>query len=245
MEQRARTRVRPWIALKSFVQIMKEPDDTAAGARLFMSLMGGAEERIFERFQRDPVGAKIIAERRCLIDTLRDRESLKTMPDGSLGRAYLDFMEHEDLSPDGLATQVIRSSIGLPPLDSVRELVSDRIRDTHDLFHVLLGYDRDIVGEVAVVAFTHVQLRSAGTTLLLPLNVFGTEFKAPGTRKLARDAMERARGAAWLPAQDWEQLLPQPLDRVREAVRVGPPPTYVRVWSEAAREARARHVSRV
>ncbi|MFP6622190.1 MAG: hypothetical protein VCC20_01810, partial [Myxococcota bacterium] len=41
-----------------------------------------------------------------------------------------------------------------------------------------------------------------------------------------REASARGRGAALLPAADWEALLERPLDEVRAALRVGPLPEY-------------------
>ncbi len=50
----------------------------------------------------------------------------------------------------------------------------------------------------------------------------------PGARALLADAGERGARAQWLLAVDWEPLLAQPIDEVREALRIGQPPRYQR-----------------
>ena len=111
----------------------------------------------------------------------------------------------------------------------------------HDLWHVVTGYGTDLIGELALIAFTNVQLPSRAFRMLVTLGRFFNEFKLPGTRALVGDAERRAREAVWLPAQDWEALLERPLDEIRETLRVGPPPSYTKLPSpqKALRLARA------
>jgi hypothetical protein len=49
-------------------------------------------------------------------------------------------------------------------------------------------------------------------------------------RRVTLEARRRARRSLWLPAQDWETLLDQPLTRVREKLRLGEPPVYAPVF---------------
>jgi ubiquinone biosynthesis protein COQ4 len=100
----------------------------------------------------------------------------------------------------------------------------------HDLWHVLLGYSRDILGELQLLAFSHVQLRTRAFGWIVPISAFFNERQAPGTRDLVALARERARRAPWLPALDWEALLARPLGETRETLRVGPPPAYRRYF---------------
>src|SRR3546814_14108504 len=46
------------------------------------------------------------------------------------------------------------------------ELYGNRLRDTHDLFHILTGYGRDALGEQCVLAFSYSQTPSWGTLFL-------------------------------------------------------------------------------
>jgi len=53
-------------------------------------------------------------------------------------------------------------------------------------------------------------------------------------RPLVRQAYRRGRRAAWLPATDWEALLPRPLHEVRVELGVGEPPGYEALRSAGA-----------
>jgi ubiquinone biosynthesis protein COQ4 len=53
-------------------------------------------------------------------------------------------------------------------------------------------------------------------------------------RRFLFSAWRRGRRARWLPGEDWEALLEQPLDVVRRELRLGSPPTYQPVRSAGA-----------
>jgi ubiquinone biosynthesis protein COQ4 len=110
-------------------------------------------------------------------------------------------------------------------LDANREWFSDRVRDVHDLWHVLTGYGRDEAGEAANLAFTFGQMPLRGIGLILfgiavqtPLDPRG---RRPWYRYLHR-AWQRGRRAAWLPLARYENLLPRPLEEVRRALAIDP-----------------------
>jgi ubiquinone biosynthesis protein COQ4 len=62
-------------------------------------------------------------------------------------------------------------------------------------------------------------------------------WRARGAKEVRRmiwQGFRRGRRAAWLPAQEWEELLAEPLEAVRERLAVGPPPSYTQLRSEGA-----------
>jgi len=191
------------------------------------ALNGRNSERLFRRFARDPMGAVILREGRSLGAVLAEHERLRAFPPGSLGRAYVEFMNREQISAEGLAeaTESVRER---EELDADQLLFEDRIRDMHDLWHVVTGYSRDIVGEVALMAFSYRQLRTPAFALIAGFAYLFLELRVPGARALLSGAWRRAGSAPWLPVQDWETLLARPLDEVRAELGVGPPPAYTR-----------------
>src|SRR5262249_2090987 len=134
------------------------------------ALAGQSFERSFQRFTASREGRRLLIERPSLLAALSDRTALRALPDGSLGRAYLAFMESGDLTADGLveadATAAQRSPQPLQ-LDPDRQYVGDRTRDMHDLWHVLTGYGMDEAGEAANLAFTFGQIPSLGFGLIV------------------------------------------------------------------------------
>ena len=211
-------------ALRALAAARRNPDDTQSGVKLVTSLEGRSLERFFQRFIADPAGAAIVREGRSLFAMLDDREALAELSPGSLGRAYLEWTEAEKISAAGLASAA-ESWFAEGELSEDRRLVMERYRDTHDLWHVLTGYGRDLVGELALLTFSLVQMRHAGLALPVVFGYLSHVFDRP-RRRLLNDAWRRARRSVWLPVQDWEGLVECPLDQVREELRVGPPPVY-------------------
>ena len=152
------SRVHPWQAFRAFLQVIRNPDNTQAGARFVFALEGRHTDTLLERFRRDPEGARILREQRPLRPLLSDYERLRALPDGTLGRAYLDFVEAEQISAEGLAAATEQPARELLSLSPDYRILHDRIADTHDLWHVVTGYSRDLIGELALIAFGYVQL---------------------------------------------------------------------------------------
>src|SRR5258708_4250833 len=95
------TRLRPLEAIRS-VRRLFATGDTREIFVIFRALRGRSGVRAFRRFSASPTGALVLRERRHLLNTLTDRAHLAALPQGSVGRAYFDFMEEENLSADGL-----------------------------------------------------------------------------------------------------------------------------------------------
>jgi ubiquinone biosynthesis protein COQ4 len=223
---------RAWEGIRALIA---DPDDTSQVFKIIQALAGNSQERQFRRFLDSPHGPTILAENRQIVDRLSDRAYLLSLPEGSLGRAYADFTAREELSPDGLvgASETIERDDEETPCPR-RLLFGARVRDTHDLWHVVTGYGRDLFGEAALLAFTYRQIRNRGIGFIVLVAYLraGGEFKQE--RVLIRDGYRRARNAAWLPGADWEALLERPLDEVRDTLGVAPVGDYPVLRSEAA-----------
>jgi ubiquinone biosynthesis protein COQ4 len=229
--------MRPLVARRAMRALRENPDDTAQAIRVIGAMSGNSGNRLFRRFRRSPGGARILRESRDLLAVLNDVERLRAMGPGSLGAAIADFYTSEDLSAQGLAdASQVAFSEGGPKRRQVtgdEELFSNRLRDLHDVFHVLTGYGRDLRGEAAVLAFTVPQTRNPGVGYLV-LEVLRRAGWRSEMGQLIRQAFRRGRRARWLIDQDWEGLLEQPLDQVREQLAVGEPPAYEQVRSAGA-----------
>ena len=225
-------RIRPLDALKAIRALLRDPDDTARVFDVIDALSGRTGVRLFQRFCAGEAGQKLLAERPALLEMLSDRQRLQTLPAGSLGRHYAEFMSREQISADGLVEASEAPWRDALPPD--RRWFADRIRDQHDLWHIVTGYERDLIGEAALLAFSFAQTRNPGIGLIVAVAYGKAGRESPAARPLLREAWHRGRRSVWLPEQPWERLLAEPLSAVREKLRVGDPPVYEPLRSPGA-----------
>jgi len=229
---RPRKRIQPLRALRAIRALINDPDDTARVFDVIDALSGNSGERTFQRFRRSASGGRILAERRNLLATLDDRQHLLSLPVGSLGRTYAEFTQREQITGQGLADA--SAATRRTDLDAERRLFGDRLRDMHDLWHVVTGYGRDLVGEAALLSFSFAQTHNRGVGFIVAVAWLKAGGDGGATRHVIRDGYRRGRRAAWLPAADWEQLLNQPLATAREHLGLSSPPAYVALRSAGA-----------
>ncbi|MDJ0785987.1 MAG: Coq4 family protein [Myxococcota bacterium] len=221
-------------AYRSWRKLWANPDDTAAVFEIIGALDAGCGESSFARFRKSEHGPRILSEKRDLLATLQDRDALMAMPEGSLGRTYAEFTAREAISADGLVEASEQGRIEREGLDEDRRRYFDRLRDCHDLQHVVTGWGRDLRGEGALLSFGTAQSWHHGVAFIVAMAYLDGDGEE---RRVIREAWQRGRKAQWLDAADWEALLPRPLDEVRAELGVEPPPAYEPLWSQAATEA--------
>ena len=220
--------LRAWRALK---RSYADPDDTLAIFELLDALSGRSYRRDFQRFASTETGRRVLAEKRDLLDTLRDRATLESLPEGSLGRRYAEFTAREQISADGLVDASGGASFTLSGDDEDHRRFLARYRDLHDLEHIVTGYGRDLRGEAALLAFDLAQSWSLGLAVLVGASLLESDREQ---WRLVREAWRRGKKAEWSPGADWEALLPLTLDEVRERLQVGEPPAYRELRSAGA-----------
>ena len=228
-------RIHPIPAWRSLQRLIANPDDTARVFEIIDALSGNNDQTLFKRFRGTETGRRVLAEERDILATLSARDALLELPFGSLGHTYAEFMGREQISADGLVdASASAGKKDAPELPPDRQLVGARLRDMHDLWHVVTGYQRDLVGEAALLAFTYAQTRHRGVGFIVLVAYWKSRGEMKYARRLIREAYGRGRRAAWLPAQDWEALLAWPLEAVRAELGVGDPPVYAPLRSEGA-----------
>ncbi|MFO0677823.1 MAG: Coq4 family protein [Polyangiaceae bacterium] len=118
---------------------------------------------IWGRFQADETGRAILEEKPALDRTTLDFAALRALPEGTLGREYVRFLDDNGITPDVFKR---------PDLANAEvAYLAQRIRQTHDLWHVLTGYSPDVPGEILLQWFTYAQTRAPSAFLI---GLFGT-----------------------------------------------------------------------
>ncbi|MCB9595506.1 MAG: ubiquinone biosynthesis protein [Sandaracinaceae bacterium] len=228
---------RPLEAAAAMRRLLADPEQTEEAFTIVRAIDNGGIDRLYRRFQSTEAGRRLLRERPSLLAHIQDADALAAMPAGSLGRAYFDFCQREGLVPGGLIDASLHEDRAL--LDADRLFVADRMRDSHDLFHVVLGCRTDLAGELGVLAFTTAQTGSLGTGFLVAAG-FAHTFTLPDSggpgRRMVREMLARGRRAEWFPTADWEALLLRPLDEVRVELGITSVPVY-RPFYKADRDA--------
>ncbi|MCA9583739.1 MAG: hypothetical protein KC657_00100 [Myxococcales bacterium] len=228
----------PLVALRALRALAEDPDDLPRVFTVIESLPGRAPVRTAARTRATPEGARLLADKPDLRALLSDRDALLAMPEGSLGRAYAEMTAREGISADGIVEANERGHVAVAGnVDRDVTWMNDRMRDTHDLWHVVTGYGTDVLGETGLLAFSYAQTRHPGVALILGLAIVK---RVPGVAAIIKDGFRRGRRAGWMPAARWEELLPLPLADVRARLGVEPVPPYARLTSD---ELRARFAS--
>jgi ubiquinone biosynthesis protein COQ4 len=215
------TRLRPFQAAKAVRRLLVDPSDTRQVFVIFRAMRGRSGLRTFRRFAASATGAAILRERRVLLATLQDRAAMARHPAGSFARAYVDFMEGQNLTADGLVAASESWDQDVVPPDMT--LMRERMRDAHDLNHVLTGYGRDPLGEMCLLAFMFAHTRNLGMAMIVGM---AWPRLPSAARRAVAEAWRNGRKARWFPEQDFEALLPRPLAAVRRELAIADPACY-------------------
>ncbi|HEY0480855.1 MAG TPA: Coq4 family protein [Kofleriaceae bacterium] len=197
-------------ALAALRKVLANPDDTEQ-VLVFLGLInsGRSTSARLDRFFADPAARKLYDEHRAIDSHTVDLDVLAALPEGTLGHTYAKFLRSRGLTPevfDGPPAGVT---------DPRLSYVIQRMRQTHDLWHVVTGCNTDPAGEIALQAFTFAQVRAPGNALLAAAGMLRGVREKPG---LVRDVITLYRTGARarrLPSFAWEDHWATPLSEVR------------------------------
>ncbi|HNW18797.1 MAG TPA: Coq4 family protein [Sphingorhabdus lacus] len=220
---------RPLKALHHFRKLIADKEDTEQVFHIIAALRGRKFRKIASSFWHSEKGQRILASNQRLIDVLDDHDSIKKLPAGTVGRAYVDFMEREGLSAAGLEAEYAKfTDAGVRYEDGI-DRYGDRLRDTHDMLHVLTGYGRDALGEQCVLAFTYAQNRNLGVGFIAYAG--GFELKRRVARsapimKAVQEGYHIGNAAKNIVHEDIVALLKEPLADARKRLGIAEPVAY-------------------
>jgi ubiquinone biosynthesis protein COQ4 len=221
-------------AIRALQRLFRNKEDTAEVFEIMFALNGRAYAADFARLLETADGGRIAYERVEFADRLLDPAWVASFPPGSVGAAYLEFQNTQHLTVQGLIDE---SHKGVPAaeLDQRHPYTwwFRRIRDLHDIWHVLTEYGRDALGEMCLAAFSHHEVRGPGWALIVAGGFLRCHGPAAGKARLAMlEARARAGRAAWLPGEDYERLMFEPLEAARARLGLTPPRAYHAVAPE-------------
>ncbi len=199
---------RAGIALRALAVLARDHGRLDQVLVLTQAVNAGRVARAVEELEATEAGRWLFATRPRIDRTHVDFDALRSLPDGTLGREYTRFLDDNGITPDAFEE--------LPSVGDERAAwVMLRMRQTHDLWHVLTGYAPDVRGELLLQAFTYAQLRAPSALLLV---VFGAIrwMKLDGNHlSELRHAYRRGKAASFLPTFRWEEHWTTPVSELR------------------------------
>jgi ubiquinone biosynthesis protein COQ4 len=171
---------------------------------------------VVERMRTQPRGALALIQRPRVGEV--DLNALGRLPQGTLGRVFAEHMVRRGLDP-----------AALPVLEgeSEDEYVLAHLYESHDVWHVVAGFDTDVKGELGLQAFNLAQFPGYVGLLILSAGLLNTLIFA---KEQASDRMEEIARGWWLGRRvksflgvPWADWWDRPLVEVRADLGVPEP----------------------
>jgi ubiquinone biosynthesis protein COQ4 len=220
---------RPLKVLHHFRKLVADKEDTEQVFHIIEATKGKASHRQAWDFISSSTGQGFLADEVVIPAMLDDHARWADCGPNSVATHYIAFMKREGLSAAGL---VAESNKWQPASERPVDLTQwyfDRLRDTHDLFHVLTGYGRDALGEASLLAFSYQQNHNFGILFIAYAGVrqIGkvSRTKAPLFAAI-REGRALGRAAAKIAHQDIEALMREDIDEARARLNIGKPLIY-------------------
>ena len=199
--------------LRALSALRKNPDDTELALRAAVRLNLGGLRRIVAQFKAQPEGRELLSTQPAIDCENVDLNALANLPRGTLGRSYSEFLRARNLTP---AVFVAPQEIG----DADARYVAQRLRQTHDLWHVVTGYDTDVLGEVELQAFVFGQMRLLFSLLVAVFGVSRTNLLTPRIAARVWAAYKQGQRAEPLAWRVWERHFAMPLPELRRTFKL-------------------------
>ena len=223
-------------AFTALRRLLADSNDTEQVFRIMRALNVGTVKAGYERLLQTPQGGQLAYQRVELTERFSDPAFVNSFAPGSVGAAYAEFLHRTGYSAAGLA-DISRTDDPNRDAQHPYAWYGRRMRDSHDIWHVLTGYKADEpLGEACLVAFSYAQTRGLGWAAIAVGSAVKA-FRTPGGKPALRAIWEgyrRGRKAAWLPAEDYERLLAEPLEAARNRLHIGAPAAYLALEQTAA-----------
>ncbi|MDJ0790036.1 MAG: Coq4 family protein [Myxococcota bacterium] len=210
-------------ALAVWRLVRHDPAETTHEAAIVE--IGFARSRIGRRFARWDDMLATLREQSGPADALRARRpatpidlvSLEALPPGSLGRVFATHCRERNLDPN---------LIRVPEVDETGWMLN-HLYQTHDVWHVLSGWDNDLPGEVGLGAFYMGQFRSPpffGFMLaLILMNVVWRRADLGAVMTAISEGYRTGRAADPLFGVTWSDWWETPVADVRRHFRIASP----------------------
>ena len=211
---------RPMHAVKALVagvRLIRDPNRLGEVFELADHLLGAATpartKQLIDAIKATPEGARALADKPRVGSF--DLAVLGKKEPSTLGREFADHMRRNNLDP---------SALPLLPSRTELDFFRAHLYETHDIFHVVTGFNTDVASELGLQAFYLTQFPGGLPPALLAGGLINTMIYAIEERDVRMRAMVRG----WLLGKRvkpffgvrWSELWDVPLDDVRRRLGV-------------------------
>ncbi|WP_338431641.1 Coq4 family protein [Synechococcus elongatus] len=168
-----------------------------------------------QHLKQDPASAALIRDR--YIPPAHDLDKLLTLPQDSLGYIYAAKMKKMGFDPNLHKGMVAESDA---------YYVEMRISQTHDLWHIVTGFDTSFINEIGLQAFYLSQFAYPVGTMLVGNSLMSMTLREPAQLPQLIEAiaqgLQMGKTAKSLFAQKWEEGWEKPLTRWQTELNIQP-----------------------
>lgn len=223
------TGMRPLKAWGHFRKLVANKEDTEQVFQITECLKTRRTHDQAVAFLCSAEGQRFLAQDGTIPAMLDDHARWADCAPGTVAAHYVAFMKREGLSAAGL---VAESEKFMPPEQQLQDQLQwyyHRLRDTHDLFHILTGYGRDALGEASLLGFTYEQNYNRGIWFIAYAAAHQIK-KQSGTKAPIYASINEGRrlgkAAGKLAHMDVEAVMRMDIAEARARLNIGRPETY-------------------
>ena len=207
--------------LKGVVTLLRDPAQTESVYDVEDGLRHTkATELAVEYVKSKPNVAALFQER--YLAPAVNLEDLLKLPTESLGYSYAIYIKDSGFDPNFYRFLKVEDDISYFLL---------RMRQTHDIWHIVAGFSTDVFGELGLKAFELAQTHRTMSAVLIAGGLLSTLFKHPEDldKLLEQIAIGYRLGAKAKPffAKKWEENWERPLLEWRQELGIEPIKEYV------------------
>lgn len=221
--------MRPLKAWGHFRKLVANKEDTEQVFHITEALKTRRTHDQAVNFLTSPEGKRLLADEITIPAKLDDHARWAECPPNTVAAHYIAFMKREGLSAAGL---VAESEKFMPPEQQLPDQLQwyyHRLRDTHDLFHILTGYGRDALGEASLLGFTYEQNYNRGIWFIAYAAAHQIK-KQSGTKAPVYASINEGRrlgkAAKKLAHMDVEAVMRMDIAEARATLNIGRPEIY-------------------
>ena len=202
--------------LIALLKVVKDPTQTESVLKIGNTkklASGKSMEEALARVKDSPQAKKLMVDR--WAPKAYKVAELATLPKDSFGYAYWQYMNENKLDPH---------FYGKVEGDDEISFMRRRVRQTHDFFHVLTGFNTTPLGEAGVIAFTYAQYRGGFGLVILAMLMLHFGFFKPHQGAACIENIVKGwklgNQSQFLFGVKFEELFKQSLDSLRKELNI-------------------------